>query len=105
MAEGFVRLVIDDDAVVELFQSREVLDTLVDIAERQVIPAAQQGAPKLTGEGAESIGWEFVNPSGTNPVSIRISWDKAHFYMYFHERGAKHLPARPFLVPALLGAQ
>jgi len=66
-----------------------------------VVSAARAGAPKRTGAGAASIHPEAVldGPEWT----VHVSWSQARFYMYFHERGTKHLPARPFLVPALEG--
>lgn len=105
MADADVRIVLDDEAITELFRSAEVLDMLMEIAERQIVPAAQALAPHLTGAGADSIAPEVNMPRGSKPVEVRVSWAKVRYYMYFHEKGAKHLPARPFLVPALLGAQ
>ena len=32
---------------------------------------------------------------------VRVGWPKEHFYLYFHEVGTEHEPARPFLRPAL----
>jgi HK97 gp10 family phage protein len=64
-----------------------------------VVRGAQAHAPKNTGRGAQSIRAEAVldGPEWT----ARISWDRDHYYMYFHERGSSELPARPFLVPTL----
>lgn len=60
---------------------------------------AQASAPRLSGEGADSIRpWPGRDALG--PYSD-VSWDRDHFYMSFHEDGAKHLPARHFLRDAL----
>jgi hypothetical protein len=29
--------------------------------------------------------------------TARVSWDREHYYMSFHQLGTKSLPARPFL--------
>lgn len=49
--------------------------------------------------GAASIHAETsLGPEGWE---AEVSWDTAHYYMTFIETGTVHLPARPFLVPAL----
>ena len=67
--------------------------------ESQVIPAVvaemKRRAPKDTGAGAESIGYE-PDPDGHG---FRVTWDKDHFYMAFPELGTEHQPARPFARP------
>jgi len=68
---------------------------------RQAVKRAKAGAPKESGDGAASIGYRtFRNSTG---VSVRISWDRDHFYMLFPEIGTSEMPARPFLRPALDG--
>ncbi len=52
-------------------------------------------APKLSGAGAASIRPEYVL-DGPTP-EVRVSWDREHFYMYFHQRGTRTLPAHPFM--------
>lgn len=64
-----------------------------------VVRGAQADAPKRTGAGAESIHSE-VDLSHLEP-GVAIGWERDRFYMFFHERGTRYLPARPFLVPAL----
>jgi HK97 gp10 family phage protein len=55
-------------------------------------------APRNTGKGAKSIrGW--VKISRGNGVA-RVTWDKKHYYMRFHETGTRKMSARPFLRPA-----
>jgi len=98
-----VRLEIDYEAVEDFYQSAKMRDALlshgVDVAER-----ARAAAPRATGAGGDSIRADPRKRSGGSPEwQIRISWARVYFYMYFHERGTKSLPARPFLVPALLG--
>lgn len=68
---------------------------------RQVVPRAKIMAPKDTGEGADSI--TYRTHRGPDGVSIRIGWDRKHFYMLFPEIGTSEMPARPFLRPALEG--
>ena len=61
----------------------------------EIIAEMRRLAPKDTGEGAESIHAE-LDGSGE---FYRISWDRAHFYMYFTEVGTEIQPARPFMRP------
>lgn len=68
---------------------------LMELAQ-PVVRGAQAMAPKRTGLGAASIHAEFGEQS-----SVDISWSRERYYMKFHELGSVHLPARPFLVPAL----
>lgn len=64
-----------------------------------VVRAAQTAAPKATGAGAASIRAEGqITGRG---AGVAVSWDRDHFYMFFHERGTRYLPARPFLEPSL----
>ncbi|MBM0275096.1 HK97-gp10 family putative phage morphogenesis protein [Micromonospora tarensis] len=101
MADDNVRVDVDQAAVDEVVRSVDMRDLLLDVAD-PIVGRAQLGAPKASGEGAASIRSEPVldGPDWT----VRISWDRAHFYMYFHDRGTERLPARPFLEPALDGA-
>lgn len=64
-----------------------------------VVAGARADAPKATGAGAASIRSE-VDFSHLEPA-VAISWDRDHYYMFFHERGTRYMPARPFLVPAV----
>jgi len=93
-----VRVVLDDDAIEALAKVPGMREDLLQAAE-PAVRASYSGAPKLSGSGAASIRAEAVldGPEWT----ARISWEQLFFYMYFHERGTKHLPARPFLVPGL----
>lgn len=77
--------------------SPEMRDT-VDLVGGLIAEQAESDAPKATGEGAGSI--QSVPRLGPNGWEARVSWTKARYYMYFHERGTVHLPARPFLRPA-----
>lgn len=67
---------------------------LLPVGHRVAQRAAQQ-APKRSGEGAASIHAEVVGDE------VRVSWDRQHFYLYFHEVGTSRMNARPFLRPAL----
>jgi hypothetical protein len=93
-----VRVVVDEPAVRALSRDEHVRDYLLAVSV-PVVRAAQGGAPRLTGAGADSIHTEAVLDG--DEWTARTSWDRVRYYMFFHERGAKHLPARPFLVPAL----
>lgn len=73
-----------------------VMDGLMDIA-NEIAAQARSDAPRLTGEGAESI---HAEPQPGIDPAVHVSWERDKYYMRFHELGAKHLPARPFLVPA-----
>ena len=75
-----------------------------------LVEAAQPGirearfrAPKRTGAGAFSIAAHAVRESGE--WTAHVGWSQTRFYMYFHERGTRRLPARPFLVPSFEGAR
>ena len=96
-----VRVRVDERAVREYATSADVVDLLMETGE-PVELYAKAGAPKRTGEGAGSIRREPVLDGFTQ--TVRISWDRAHYYMYFHDRGTEHLPARPFMEPALEAA-
>lgn len=70
-------------------------------AAENVAARARARAPKATGAGAASIHVEeFHKPGDTQ---FRVSWDKEHFYMLFHEVGTEQIQARPFLRPAARG--
>lgn len=93
-----VRVVVRSASVEELLRSPELRDAMLDAA-RPLVKGGAAAAPKLTGGGAASIRAEAVLDGPA--WEVRVSWDRDHFYMYFHERGTKFLPARPFLVPTL----
>lgn len=59
---------------------------------------ARRNAPKETGAGAKSI--KVTSRTVGGAVEYRVSWDRDHFYMGFHELGAINVTARPFLRPA-----
>lgn len=101
MADDNVRVDVDEAAVEAVVRSVDMRDLLLEVAQ-PIEERVVAGAPKDTGEGAASIRREPVldGPDWT----VRISWDRAHFYMYFHDRGTRRLPARPFLEPALEAA-
>lgn len=93
-----VTLVIDEAALQQFFHGDDVAEGLLAEAD-PVITAAQAAAPKRTGEGAESIHGEIDREGGE--LAIRVSWDRAHYYMVFHEVGTRYLPARPFLAAGI----
>lgn len=61
---------------------------------------AREAAPKRTGAGAKSIDYESGHDQ--DGPYVRISWDRRHFYMQFHEFGTSEMNAHPFLRPAAL---
>lgn len=82
-----------------LSRDRGVTKEVATVA-RKVRDEARRNAPKDTGTGAKSIKVERHWDSRTRRVTYRVSWDRSHFYMGFHEFGTLTLPARPFLRPA-----
>ncbi|MET8908386.1 HK97-gp10 family putative phage morphogenesis protein [Micromonospora sp. NPDC004551] len=96
-----VRVDVHERAVREVASSEDLRDLLMETGE----PIEQRAAglaPKRTGAGAASIRREPVLDGFA--WTVRISWDREHYYMYFHDRGTERLPARPFLEPALEAA-
>lgn len=93
-----VQVTVHYDAIDRLAASGEVRDMLLD-ASAPVVTLAKARAPKDTGAGAAGIHTEMVL-TGQEWEAL-TSWDQEQFYMVFHEKGDRQLPARPFLVPAL----
>lgn len=94
--------VLIDRARMEALASDPGLVKVLSEGAAQVVEKAQASAPRsgLPDGGAESIGFELtINYIGR--PEARVSWDKEHFYMWFHEHGTSKMPARPFLRPAL----
>lgn len=96
-----VDVIVHQDAIDRLEASGEVRDMLFD-ASHPVVLTAKARAPKATGQGAAHIHTEMVLTAGE--WEALTSWDQDNYYMYWHERGSRQLPARPFLVPALRAA-
>lgn len=94
-----VRVVIGDAAVRALSSSDEMRDLLLDLAE-PVVREAKAGAPRKTGAGAASIRSEPVRDEFGH-WTVRVSWGRDFYYMYFHERGWERNPGRDFLEQAL----
>lgn len=99
-----VRIVYDKRAIDSLGADIRMAALLSRVAE-PIVREAQARAPKRTGKGAESIHAEATTDPGVKTRqrvrATHISWDRDHFYMYFHEKGTQQLPARPFLVRAV----
>lgn len=89
-----VRVVVDERAVRDLVASAGMRAAILD-AGKTLVPGAQSRAPKLTGAGAASIHAEAVLDD--HEWTARMSWDRDHYYMSFHQRGTSSLPAQPFL--------
>lgn len=102
---------LDRSLVDEVVDSVELGVMLLDVG-REVAHAAKPLAPRNTGAGAESLHAELHRgaptgafASGYQPEddlpTVYVSWDQAHFYMYFAEVGTEKQRATPFLRPAL----
>lgn len=98
MALGDVRL--DRRAIEALKTDEDVARALEDFA-GPIVREAQARAPKRTGALAASIHAERADD--LNEETVHIGWSRRRFYGYFHERGTRYLPARPFLVPTIGG--
>lgn len=92
-----VEVTWDDAAIAALEGDPHLLASLMEFGER-VAAGARSAAPRRTGAGAESI---HAEPHPGIRPEVRVSWSRDNYYMYFSERGTVHMPARPFLVPAL----
>jgi HK97 gp10 family phage protein len=96
----YFRFRYDDEAEREITRSAQWRELLQGIGDGIAVDArahAPVGHPSKGGAASihaetllESDGWE-----------ARISWEKRKFWMYFSEKGTVHMPARPFLEPAL----
>jgi len=93
-----VRVNVDEKALRRLIESQGIEAALTRVGD-QVAERAAQAAPKDSGEGARSIRAEVAHDE--DGPHVNVSWDKAHFYMAFHELGTSRMSARPFLRPAL----
>jgi HK97 gp10 family phage protein len=81
----------------QLRYNPDVTSSLEKIA-KAVVRDAQAAAPKRTGAGAKSITHEYGHDQD-GPFQ-RVSWDRRHYYMQFHEFGTSRMNAHPFLRPA-----
>jgi len=86
----------DAGALAALVSDPLVMAGLMDIA-NEIAADARSTAPRLTGAGADSI---HAEPQPGIDPEVHVSWEREKFYMRFQEQGTKHLPARPFLIPA-----
>lgn len=88
---------LDPAAIKAWAGSDDAKAVLNDLGE-QIARDAAANAPKDSGGGARSIRHEVDEDA--EGALVRVSWDRDHFYMFFHEVGTSRLPARPFLRPA-----
>ena len=91
-----VTTTFDSAAVGAITADPLVMQGLMEIGDA-IANLARDAAPRLTGEGADSI---HAEPQPGVDPEVHVSWERQRYYMFFHERGTKHLPARPFLIPA-----
>lgn len=95
-----VRVDVDVAAVRSIVSSDDMRDFLMEEA-KPVVARAQLLAPKKTGAGAASIRSEPV--VDFDEWTVRVSWDRDHYYLYFRDRGTVYQSAAPFLEQALEG--
>jgi hypothetical protein len=94
------RIDVDEGAVRDIVTSDDMRDTLMDAA-GPIVNRAKLLAPKRSGAGAESIRAEPV--LDVFAWTVRITWTRERYYMYFHDRGTESLRAEEFLEAALEG--
>lgn len=90
------RVTVDQAAINALSKDPAILAGVREVAEAAA-ERMRKRAPENTGAGAASIHAE-PDPDGGG---YRVGWDKAHFYMSFHEFGTEDQPARPFVRPTV----
>jgi hypothetical protein len=95
-----VRVVVDERAVHALTSSDEMRDLLLEVAD-PVVARAKFFAPKDTGRGAESITSEAV--VDIDEWTVRVSWTRDQYHMYFRDRGTVYQTGTQFLERALEG--
>lgn len=88
------KIVIDSSQIHAIVADPAVRDELLRIGEDVARESAIR-APKRTGAGAASIRPEAVLDGDS--WEVHVSWDRDHYYMYFHQVGTRKLPARPFM--------
>lgn len=88
---------INESSFEELLE--KATDATLRLAGDEVAARARARAPRESGAGADSIA-AHIREDGDDVV-IDVGWSPEHYYMSFHEFGTEHLPARPFLRPAL----
>jgi HK97 gp10 family phage protein len=88
---------LDSAAIARWAGSSDAKRILENLGE-QIAQDAKAAAPRDTGAGAESIQHEVGEDA--DGAYVRVSWDRDHFYMFFHEVGTSRKSARPFLRPA-----
>jgi HK97 gp10 family phage protein len=93
-----VRIEISEAGVQEVMYSDDVRDMLMDAA-RPVVARAKASAPRRTGAGADSIRAEPVFDGFE--WTVRVSWTRDSYYLYFHDQGTRYQRAQGFLEGAL----
>ena len=97
-----VRVVFDRRAFARILLGPALGHLLLEAAEPGVREAKAR-APKRTGAGAFSIRAQAKLEA--DEQTVRVAWDRLHFYMYWVERGTRKMQARPFLVPSFRGGR
>lgn len=85
-----------------LVGQKQVLTKAVRAGADVVVEAAERNVPRDTGFAAEHINKRFIARESTvDQVIAEIGPEKEAFYVGFLETGTAHMPARPWLRPAL----
>lgn len=94
------RVVLRQQEIDGLLRDQDIADLLLDVA-APAVAEARLRAPRRTGAGAASIRAESVLDGDMQ--TVRISWDRDHFYMSFQDVGTRYLPPLHFLEDSLEG--
>jgi len=93
-------VVVSEVGVRQIMAGTDLRDMLMDMGE-PIASRARAGAPKKTGLGAASIRAEPFFDGFT--WTVRISWTRDRYYMYFRDRGTQYQRGQDFLEAALEG--
>jgi hypothetical protein len=85
---------IDEGAAQQLVREPGVIDELFRVGQ-EAAAASAVAAPHRTGAGAASIHAELTLLDRT--PEVRVSWDREHYYMYFHQKGTRYMFPHPFM--------
>jgi HK97 gp10 family phage protein len=95
------KMVIDSSQIHAIVADPAVRDELLRVGEDVARESAIR-APKRTGAGAASIRPEAVLDGDS--WEVQVSWDREHYYMYFHQVGTRYMPPHPFMAETGTGA-
>lgn len=84
----------------EVAASADLREHMQRVGDR-VAADARSNAPVGHPSQGGAAGIDAVTELTPRGWEARISWQQRNYYMKFSESGTVHMPARPFLVPAL----